>query len=161
LSLPALISMGLATLTSHSFVCYYALCSAITPPVSLAAFAASAIAKTNPLQLSITAVRIAAVGFIVPLMWVYHPELLPQPGSDVSAMLTTLPLVVLAIVCLSAAQVGYIFRPLGMHERTLLLIAAAVLVWPGMGVASVVTAVLVVAAFALLFNGKNQRVTAA
>lgn len=158
---PALIAMGVDTLTTHMFVFYYAVLSAITPPVALAAFAASAIAKTNPLQLSITAVRIAAVGFIVPLMWVYHPELLPQPGSDVSAMLTTLPLVVLAIVCLSAAQVGYIFRPLGMHERTLLLIAAAVLVWPGMGVASVVTAVLVVAAFALLFKGKNQRVKAA
>lgn len=158
---PALIAMGVDTLTTHMFVFYYAVLSAITPPVALAAFAASAIAKTNPLQLSFTAVRIAAVGFIVPLMWVYHPELLLQPGSDVMALLKTLPLVVLAMVCLSAAQVGYLFRRLAIHERALLVVGGAVAVWPGLGGVSVIAALIIVAMFVLLLRGRSQRVKAA
>jgi len=127
---PALIDLGVPKLTTHMFVFYYAVLSAITPPVALAVFAAAAIAKTPPMGLALTAIRVAAVGFLLPLIWVYHPELLVTADTDWWALGSYLPLIILGMVAFSAGQVGYFLRPLGMVERVGLIVAAFMVVLP-------------------------------
>ena len=78
---PALSSLGLSVMTSHMFVFYFGVASAITPPVAVAAFAAAAIAGAKPIATGITAVRIGIVIFAVPFMFALNPEMLVVPEA--------------------------------------------------------------------------------
>lgn len=156
---PAIMDLGVAKLTTHMFVFYYAVLSAITPPVALAVFAAAAIAKTHPLGLALTAVRLAAVGFLLPLLWVFHPELMITPETDWLATAWFVPLVLMAIVGFCAAQVGYLFRSLKMWERLALGVAAALIVTPSL-IADIVGGALLLALFALFYKGRLNVQTA-
>lgn len=73
---PAVEALGVPTVAAHLFVIYFAVMSAITPPVSLAAFAAAPIANANPLGISLVAMRISLLGFVVPFVFAYSPSLL-------------------------------------------------------------------------------------
>lgn len=73
---PALQSLGVPRLAAHMFVLYFAVLSAITPPVALAAFAAAPIAVANPMKIAIVSLRLTLVGFIVPFLFVFNPSLL-------------------------------------------------------------------------------------
>lgn len=72
---PALVELGIPKLLSHMFCFYYAILSAVTPPVAMAAYAGASIAKTDFLQTGFTSVRIASVGFIVPFLIIFDPGL--------------------------------------------------------------------------------------
>ena len=76
LLVPAIIKLGVATPAAHMFALYFAVLSAITPPVALAVFAAAGLAKADMWESGWQAVRIGAAGFIVPFMFVYEPALL-------------------------------------------------------------------------------------
>ncbi|MEL6317707.1 MAG: TRAP transporter fused permease subunit [Pseudomonadota bacterium] len=73
---PGLISIGVPTLTAHLFVFYFAVISAITPPVALAAYAAAGISGANPMATSVAAFRIGLVAFVVPFMFFFNTALL-------------------------------------------------------------------------------------
>jgi len=73
---PLLIGLGIATFTAHMFIFYFAVASAITPPVALAAFAASTITKADPMATGFSAVRSGIVMFIIPFVFAMYPELL-------------------------------------------------------------------------------------
>jgi len=73
---PLLIGLGIATFTAHMFIFYFAVASAITPPVALAAFAAATITKTEPMATGISAVRSGIVMFSIPFVFAFYPELL-------------------------------------------------------------------------------------
>ena len=72
---PALGKLGLSLLLTHLFVIYYAVLSAITPPVAIAAFAAAPIAGSKPIETGVVAVRLAIAGFLIPFIFVYHPSI--------------------------------------------------------------------------------------
>ena len=76
LLVPALIKLGVITPAAHMFAFYFAILSAITPPVALAVYAAAGIAKSDLWKSGLAAVKIGAAGFIVPFMFVYEPALL-------------------------------------------------------------------------------------
>ena len=76
LLVPALIKLGAVTPAAHMFAFYFAILSAITPPVALAVFAAAGLAKADMWRPGWEAVRIAAPAYIVPFMFVYEPSLL-------------------------------------------------------------------------------------
>lgn len=78
---PGLQSIGISPLVAHFFVFYYAVISAITPPVALAAYAAAAISGADPLKTSLTSFKFGLVAFVVPLLFFYSPEILMQGGS--------------------------------------------------------------------------------
>lgn len=84
---PALTGLGVPVLTANLFIFYFACLSAITPPVALAAFTASFLARSNPMSVAFTAVRLGFVAFIVPYMFVYAPSLLFQ-GSPLTIATT-------------------------------------------------------------------------
>ncbi len=73
---PLLIGLGIATFTAHMFIFYFAVASAITPPVALAAFAASTITKAEPMATGFSAVRSGIVMFFIPFVFAFYPELL-------------------------------------------------------------------------------------
>ncbi len=76
LLIPAVIKLGVIEEAAHMFAFYFAVLSAITPPVALAVFAAAGIAKADLWKSGLAAVKVGAAGFIVPFMFVYEPALL-------------------------------------------------------------------------------------
>ncbi|MGI9366249.1 MAG: TRAP transporter large permease subunit, partial [Rhizobiaceae bacterium] len=73
---PVLAGLGLSLFTAHMFIFYFAVASAITPPVALAAFAAATITKAEPMATGFSAVKSGVVIFIVPFVFAFYPELL-------------------------------------------------------------------------------------
>ena len=69
-------AVGIAPLTLHLFVVFFAVISTVTPPVALAAFAAAPIAKADPVETGFQAARLSLAGFIIPFVFVYHPAVL-------------------------------------------------------------------------------------
>ena len=129
---PAIMELGISQLGTHLFVFYYAVLSAITPPVALAVFAAAAIAKEKPISLAANALRLGAVGFVLPVAWIYHPEIvLGTEGTGLLAALTYVPFLMVGIVGLSAGFVGHLLRPLSIVERLAGIAGAALILIPG------------------------------
>ncbi|MEC7765003.1 MAG: TRAP transporter fused permease subunit [Pseudomonadota bacterium] len=86
---PVLSGLGIANFTAHMFIFYFAIASAITPPVAIAAFAAASVAKTDPMATGFAAVRVGVLMFVIPFIFAFYPELLliqpavldPTPGN--------------------------------------------------------------------------------
>lgn len=116
---PGLQQMGIPPLIAHLFIFYYAVISAITPPVALASFAAAALAGSDPWKTSFESVRYGVGAFIVPFVFFYQPAILMQGDTlTVVAAVVTAALGVLSIAFASEAWLG---RPLGWTMRILLL----------------------------------------
>ncbi len=118
---PALLKMGVPLLASHMFVFYFGIMADLTPPVALAAFAASAIAKAPPMRIGLLCLRLAAAGFVVPYLMVYDPALLLQTASPLAVAYVTAK-ALLAVGLWGAAAIGYLWAPLHWAER---MVAAA------------------------------------
>ncbi len=129
---PAIMDLGVPQLQAHLFVFYYAVLSAITPPVALAVFAAAAIAGEKPVPIAINALRLCFVGLILPIAWIYHPELLLGVLSlgELPAALAFLATMIVAIVAISAAHIGFFGGRIGLPERAALAAAAVAIVYP-------------------------------
>ncbi len=128
LLIPALVKMGVATPAAHMFAFYFAIISAITPPVAFAVFAAAGLAKANMWDSGWAAMRVGAAGFVVPFMFVYDPALM---------MIGTWPEIIwrfvissIGIGLLAAGLHGYLLRWMPMWERGVALVGAMLLVVP-------------------------------
>ncbi|PRO67226.1 TRAP transporter permease [Alkalicoccus urumqiensis] len=124
---PGLINIGIEPLLAHMFVFYFAVMSAITPPVALAAYAAAGVAGTDPFKTGFTAFRLGIAAYIVPFMFMYSPQLLMMgDGLGIAAAAATASV---GIYLLAAAVQGWFFkRPAGPVIRILLLSAAVMLI---------------------------------
>ncbi len=131
LLIPTLIKLGAPAPAAHMFAFYFAILSAITPPVALAVFAAAGLAKANMWDSGWAAMRVAAAGYIVPFMFVYEPALLMLNGWD-QWLITLLAFVSATIGCmaLAAGLHGYLLAACRMWERAVLVIAALLLIVP-------------------------------
>jgi TRAP-type uncharacterized transport system fused permease subunit len=132
---PALLQLGVPLIVSHMFVFYFGIMADLTPPVALAAFAASPIARASGLRIGINCMRIAIAGFVVPFMAVYAPALMLQDGGPLATEIGYWPAVgyiivkaLLSIGLWGAAAIGYLFAPLTWLERILAAAAAFALV---------------------------------
>ncbi len=130
LLIPALIKLGVPTIAAHLFVFYFAIISAITPPVAMAVYAAAGISGSNLWRTGLQAVRIGATGFIIPYMFVYGPSLL-MIGS-IWTVLTTLLSASLGVIALSAGLMGWLFKETSLIERGMLIVGALLLINPGL-----------------------------
>ncbi len=146
LLIPALVKMGVMLPAAHMFAFYFAVLSAITPPVALAVFAAASLAKADMWKSSGAAMKIGAAGFVVPFMFVYEPALLMIGEWDeiVVATLTAGA----GCILLASGLHGYLLRTATMFERIVLVAAALLLVNPHW-VTDLVGAVLVIGVLAL------------
>jgi TRAP transporter 4TM/12TM fusion protein len=129
LGAPALVRMDVVPIAAHLFVFYFAIISAITPPVALAAYAGAAIAGANVNKTGFTAMKVAIAGFIVPYMFVYSPSLLMiGKAQDILLEAGT---AVIGVVALSAGGIGFMNRRLLLWERLLLIVSALTLIKGG------------------------------
>ena len=128
---PMFVNLGIPLMAAHMFILYYACMSAITPPVAVAAYAASAIAQTNPLDIAMAAVRLSIVTFIVPFAFVYSHGLL-LIGSPLNIVVDTV-CATLGALLLAAAVEGYFKGPVAWWGRLLLTGAGFCLFVPRLG----------------------------
>jgi TRAP transporter 4TM/12TM fusion protein len=126
---PAITKLGLPLLTAHLFIFYYAVMSAITPPVALCAYAGAGIAGSDPLKTGVMAVRLGAVGFLLPFLWIYNPELMLM-GHEWLTSLWVVACCVLAVIALAGANTGFMRRHLLPRERLVVFALAAALALP-------------------------------
>jgi len=132
---PVLGNLGVIPLAAHLFIFYFGMMSMVTPPVALAAYAAASIANTSIIATAFASFRFALVGFTLPYMFVYRPELLMLTSNGETAtwlgMLMPLTIATLGVTCFAAGIAGYLRRPLGISLRVTILTAAALLLAPG------------------------------
>lgn len=126
---PALIKLGLSPVAAHLFVFYFAIISAITPPVCAAVFAAAAIAKSNWLPTGWLAVRMGLGGFMAPFLFAYCPPLL-LVGSPLE-IIWNLIVSALGVMGMAGAVMGYFGGRCKLYESLLLAIGALFLLKPG------------------------------
>ena len=107
---PGLVQMGIEPLMAHFFIFYFAVMSAITPPVALAAYAGAAIAQSDPMRTSVEAFKFGLAAFVVPFMFFASPELLMQ-GEWLDIVHVVLS-AALGVYLLSATVQGWFLGPL-------------------------------------------------
>jgi TRAP transporter 4TM/12TM fusion protein len=130
LGAPALTTLGVPPLAAHLFIFYFGCISNVTPPVSLAAFAAAGVAGAPPIKTALSAMVLAIAGFIVPFMFVYAPALLLM--GSVGEILLTSATACAGVVALASGTMGYGRRVLAPWERSVLIVAACALIFPGL-----------------------------
>jgi TRAP transporter 4TM/12TM fusion protein len=109
LAAPILIGLGLPEMSAHFFLLFFAVLSALTPPVAVAAYAASSLAEANPITIAAKAVLVAAPAFFIPFAFAFHPELLGDgSATEVFVAACSSTIGVLAIAVASAGYLGVI-----------------------------------------------------
>jgi TRAP transporter 4TM/12TM fusion protein len=129
LLIPALIKLGVLNVAAHMFVFYFSTISAITPPVAMAVYAAAGIGGAKLWPTGLWAMRIAATGFVVPFMFVYGTSLL-FIGTWFE-IITSAVSASFGVIALAAGMMGYFVKELKAWERVLLVVAALLLIKPG------------------------------
>jgi TRAP transporter 4TM/12TM fusion protein len=125
---PALSRLGLPPLAAHLFIFYFAILSALSPPVCATVFAAATIVNENFWKVAGQALRIAGPVFFIPFMMVYRPEIMLM--GDWFWILYHVAITWTAIVAMSGGMIGYLLGPLNWFGRTYLLVASAILFYP-------------------------------
>lgn len=131
---PVLNKLGVPALAAHLFIFYFGMMSMVTPPVALAAYASASIAGSKIMETGFAAFRFALVGFTLPFMFVYRPELLliPKTGESlaIGGVIMAVLAAVLGIISLAAGLAGYLFKPLTTPLRVGLFLAAGFALFP-------------------------------
>ena len=127
---PALVELGVQPLVAHMFVLYFAVISCITPPVAIAAFAASPICRSNPMSVGWEAMRLAIAAYLVPFVFVYQPALLLE-GSAAAIAVAAIS-AALGVMALAWAVTGYLGTALRLWERAVLGLGACMMIIPGL-----------------------------
>ena len=120
---PAMQKLGYSELQSHFFVMYYCILSMVTPPVSLAAFAAAGIAKTDAMRTSLLAFSMSAVAFLIPFAFVIDEALLFEGSWNQSALVAGG--VLLGTGVWAIGVVGYFRSGLSLIERVAIALCGA------------------------------------
>ena len=123
----ALTEFGVPTMAAHMISYWVAVVSAVTPPVALAAYAASAISNADPVKTGFEALRLASMIFVMPFLFVYSPLLLN--GTVIEITVTTIACV-LGVIAWAGCLEGYIIKQALPIEKIILGVAAACLLLP-------------------------------
>lgn len=144
---PALVELGIPAIAAHMFCFYFAMFANLTPPVALAAFAASGLSGGNPMKTGWQSVKLALAGFIVPYMFVYNQQLLLMNVDFISGLRVVITSCV-GVVLIGAAVEGYLWGRMNFVLRILSFGAAMLLIDSGavtdlIGVGGLIIIVLV------------------
>ncbi len=127
---PILIRMGVPILAAHFFVFYFGIVADITPPVALAAYAGSAIAKSNPMKTAFNASKLAIAVFIVPYMFCYNPAMLLIDTSALTVVRIAITAAI-GIFGIAASFEGYCFAGMNPVMRVIIAAGGLLLIHPG------------------------------
>lgn len=155
---PGLVQLGIEPLTAHFFVFYFAVVSAITPPVALASYAAAGISGANAMETSVASFRIGIAAFIVPFMFFYNGALLMEGAwLEIARSLIT---ATFGVYLLSGSVMGWFARASAPWFIRVCLVAAALLMIEGGVVTDVLGIVLAMLAF-IIQRQRYMRMVAA
>ena len=150
--------MGLELMAAHMFCFYFGIVADITPPVALAAYAGSAIAKAPPMKTAGNATRLAIAAFIIPYIFAFNPAMLfinTRPLDVILVIITS----TLGMLSISIGMIGYFIKDMGWPFRILCIAGGLLMIYPG-----TVTDLIGVAILVLVFIveklelGKRQAV---
>jgi len=150
---PALVRLGIEPIASHMFIFYFSIIAGLTPPLCATVFISATMAKANWLPTSFTAIRLSLVAFIIPFVFVFHPEVL-MIGD-------TLPIVVhattglIGVIVIGAALSGYMAYPMPYWERAAFTAVAFMLIAPGFLIPAIGAALLVICVAMHVWRGRR------
>ena len=147
---PILIKMGFPLVAAHFFVFYFGIVADITPPVALAAYAGSAIAKGNPMKTGINATKLAIAAFIVPYIFAYSPAMLFVNVTSVWAVIQIVLSALLGIFGVAAGLEGFMLRKMNWLFRLICIGGGLGLMIPG-ALSDLVGLVLIGGVFAIQY----------
>ena len=127
---PIVLQLGVDLLPAHMFVFYFGIVADITPPVALAAYAGSAIARSNPLKTGVQATKLAIAAFIIPYIFALNPSLLLL-GSEPLAIINVTISALVGMTGVAAATEGYLLTKMNPIVRIISLIGGLMLIIPG------------------------------
>lgn len=127
---PILIKAGIPMLAAHMFCFYFGIVADITPPVALAAYAGSAIAKGNAFKTGVNATKLAIAAFLIPYMFAMNPKMIMIGGTFIEA-LPMLVTAVIGLIGIGAGFIGYLNGPVNPVMRVISLVGGLLLVIPG------------------------------
>ena len=158
---PILIQLGFPAVAAHFFVFYFGIVADITPPVALAAYAGSAIAKSNPMKTGINATKLAIAAFIVPYIFAYNPSMLfvgDVAWYDVIIISIT---ALLGLFGIAAALNGYLYRKIPVILRIALIAGGLGMMIPGLASDLIGLAIVAAVVAFQYFSNKKQTASAA
>ncbi len=142
--------MGFPLVAAHFFVFYFGIVADITPPVALAAYAGSAIAKGNPMKTGINATKLAIAAFIVPYIFAYSPAMLFVNVTSVWAVIQIVLSALLGIFGVAAGLEGFMLRKMNWLLRLICIGGGLGLMIPG-ALSDLVGLVLIGGVFAIQY----------
>ncbi len=152
---PILIEMGIPMLAAHMFVFYFGIVADITPPVALAAYAGSAIAKSDPMKTAFNATRLAIAAFLIPYMFCLNPAMLLIDTTGPAFVLIIITSIV-GMYMIACALEGYMLTVLNPVVRVVLGAAGQMMMYPGV-VTDVVGIALAVVVFGMEIVKKRKQ----
>lgn len=158
---PILIQLGFSPVAAHFFVFYFGIVADITPPVALAAYAGSAIAKSNPMKTGINATKLAIAAFIVPYIFAYNPSMLFVGNVEWYDVLLISVTALLGLFGIAAALNGHLFRKIPMVLRFALVAGGLGMMIPGLTSDLIGLAVVAAVVVFQYISGKKQAASAA
>lgn len=124
---PALLLLGVPMIASHMFVFYFGIIADVTPPVCLAAVAASGVAKSDPMKTGMQAARLAVAAFIIPYIFVYSPQLLLVDVTFFE-LIFIVATSLIGIIAVAAALTGYFTKRMNIIERVIFVVGGIAMV---------------------------------
>ena len=131
MTVPTMISVGVMPLAAHLFCFYFGIMSELTPPVAITSYTASAIAGAAFWPTAFNAVRLAAVAYIVPYIFVFNTSLLIGTQPFTFKIFITIVTACIGALSFAIGMAGYIRRKMFLVERFLICAGACFAIKPG------------------------------
>ena len=158
---PILIQLGIPAVAAHFFMFYFGIVADITPPVALAAYAGSAIARSNPMKTAINATKLAIAAFIVPYILAFNPVMILEGDVTVISVAVIVITSLAGLFGVSAGLNGHLFKKIPMVLRVAIIAAGICMMIPEV-YSDIIGLVVVGGIFVLqYFMMKKQRVAQA
>lgn len=148
---PILIQLGIPAVAAHFFVFYFGIVADITPPVALAAYAGSAIAKSNPMKTAFTASKIAIAAFIVPYIFAFNPIMLLDGMSNWWEIIIPIITSLVGLFGIAAGLNGNLFERIPMLLRIVLIAGGLALMIPE-SITDIIGIAIIVAVFVIQYG---------
>ncbi len=127
---PILIQLGIPAVAAHFFVFYFGIVADITPPVALAAYAGSAIARSNPMKTAVNATKLAIAAFIVPYILAFNPVMILEGDVTVISVAVIVITSLVGLFGVSAGLNGHLFKKIPMVLRVVIIAAGICMMIP-------------------------------
>ncbi|MBN2286636.1 MAG: TRAP transporter permease [Tissierellales bacterium] len=155
---PALVMLGVPVIAAHMFAFYFGIIADVTPPVCLAAVAASGVAKSEPMKTGVQASRLAIAAFLIPYIFVYSPEILMidvQPIQLILIIATS----IIGIIAVASALTKFFIHKMSYIEQILFLVGGVMLITTSL-VFNGIGSVMLIGGFLLQRKNKDNNVQA-